>query len=64
MTAKQLVIEIEDDLDNALALIDMIGMAATSESNVLDSDSVERVAGMAILHLRKAIEACDNVPEN
>ena len=53
-----------DDLDNALALIDMIGMAATSDSNVLDSDSVERVAGMAILHLRKVIERCDNTPEN
>lgn len=64
MTARQLVIEIEDDLDNALALIDMIGMAATSDSNVLDSDSVERVAGMAILHLRKVIERCDNTPEN
>lgn len=64
MTAKQLVIEIEDDLNSALALIDMIGMAATSEAHQLDSESVERVAAMAILHLRKAIESCESIPEN
>lgn len=63
MTAKQLVIEIEENLDNALALIDMIEMAATSESIELSNESVERVATMAVLHLKKAIETCENIPE-
>lgn len=63
MTAKQLVIEIEENLNNALALIDMIEMAATSESIELSNASVERVAIMAVLHLKKAIETCENIPE-
>ena len=59
MTAKQLFIEVEDKLREALAMCDMTATAASSDGFELNSDSVMRVMNIAILDLREVIEKCE-----
>ena len=58
MTARELFIEIEDKLNESLALCYMVASAAASDGVELDSDSVARVMAIAVTDLREVIKIC------
>lgn len=63
MTARELYIQIEDKLDEALAVCDVAMLAGGSES-IVDSNSLERVMNIAVRNLREVIECCENATNN
>lgn len=59
MTAKELYLQIEDKLGEALALCDVVALAGGSES-IIDSNSMERVMNIAVRDLKEIIERCES----
>lgn len=59
MTAKQLFIEIEEKLREALAMCDITGATACSDGTHIDNDSVARVMTVAVVDLGEVIEKCE-----
>lgn len=62
MTARELYLQIEDKLSEALALCDVVALAGGSES-IIDSNSLERVMNIATSDLRGIIELCENATD-
>lgn len=62
MTARELYLQIEDKLSEALALCDVVAMAAGSES-CLNPNSAERVMNIVISDLGEIVEFCENATD-